>query len=83
MIFEETCECDLKPGCDLLCCCDADCTELDRLSFNCQNSTNSNLKFSKKYCIPKKQYFSSNTPYILKEIEDLVCIEKESKFLTS
>lgn len=37
------------------------------------------LSRSKRYCVPGKKYFTSNTPYILKEIEDLICVEKESK----
>ena len=39
-VFSKACNCDLtKNYCDLLCCCDKECTKFDLKAFDCTENT--------------------------------------------
>ena len=67
------CSCDLlSEVCDLNCCCDSACSEFDKAAFRCPTNEVANTN---KWCVPDSMLFFQNTPYIVKSLEGLMCID--------
>ncbi|XP_049785025.1 tectonic-1 isoform X2 [Schistocerca cancellata] len=78
-IPEENCACDLElNSCDINCCCDADCSEEDRLVFlRCEEKPP--LPPDPRYCYRTQFIYKNNTKYKLTTTSNgLFCIVKEN-----
>ncbi|XP_049864585.1 tectonic-1-like [Schistocerca gregaria] len=78
-IPEENCACDLElNSCDINCCCDADCSEEDRLVFlRCEEKPS--LSPDPQYCYRTQFIYKNNTKYKLTTTSNgLFCIVKEN-----
>lgn len=58
--FANDCLCDVSQACDILCCCDPECTESDFTRFGCQLTSN-NVDTLQTTCVSQK-IFSKITP---------------------
>ncbi|RNA20542.1 tectonic-3 [Brachionus plicatilis] len=79
------CPCDVTNGlCDLLCCCDPECSIEDLNAFKCQQQQlEQNQNGILRACIPKNFVFTSNTPYIINTASSLFCVEYKEIILPS
>ncbi|CAG4944831.1 unnamed protein product [Colias eurytheme] len=69
------CHCDLMyKTCDINCCCDIDCSETDKLLFDCERKTCPVLDTNQlQYCLEDSECNNKMTPNFL---ENLFCISK-------
>ena len=73
-----SCVCDQTNQCDVLCCCDPECTDADKAKFKCNSSTNeTSLQYE---CIPKNVFskINSNRDLFYLERDDSYCFTQST-----
>lgn len=73
------CTCDLTSSfCDIDCCCDADCSDLDLTVFPACTTDSATTSQNTQYCVADTTLFRDNSPYVSGSSNSLFCVQVDN-----